>query len=65
MKHPQQNIDKACTDNIWIGKKSDLEKLVKDAIMYSFQNTTEDFNMESIQGLDYMTNDVIYKRLTE
>jgi len=63
MKTPKRLIEDACIDNLWVGCKSDLEDLVRDAIMYSFQNTTEDFNMESIQGNAEMSNDAIYEKL--
>lgn len=63
MKTPKELIESACNNNLWVGKKSDLEQLVKDAIMYSFQNTSEDFNMETIQGDAEMTNDIIYEML--
>lgn len=40
----------------------ELVKLIqKDAIMWAFKNTTEDFNMESLEGED-ITNDQIYER---
>lgn len=39
------------------------EEYAKECVMYSFQNTTEYFNMEAIQGEDGMTNDVIYAKL--
>lgn len=40
-----------------------IELIQKDAIMQSFKNTSEDFNMEALQGISDMSNDEIYKKL--
>jgi len=39
-----------------------IELIQKDAIMWAFQNTTENFNMDSIQG-EEISNEEIYQKL--
>lgn len=67
MKHPNEYIAMLRTANLQ-ETPSELISCIKliqqQTVMHSFQNTTEDFNMESIQGEDEMTNDEIYRRLS-
>ncbi len=66
MKKPYQYISAiriACVSEDSRVLSELIELIQKDAIMLAFQNTTEIFNMEAIQGCDGMTNDIIYELL--